>query len=111
VGVVKEYWWLFTLSVVAGALGVVANAVGLMYSGSACSMSNPFTLTCMGMGLLCIAGVGAFIFSEGALIRLAALTDNTRELAIIGAIAVAYLLAYLLSYIPYIHPLPYNQFT
>jgi len=99
---------LFTLGVVAGALGVVANAVGLMYSGSACSA---FTLTCMGMGLLCITGVGAFIFSEGALIRLAALTDNTMELAIIGAIAVAYLLAYLLSYTPYIHPLPYNQFT
>jgi len=108
VGVVKEYWWLFTLGVAAGALGVVANAVGLMYSGSACSA---FTLTCMGMGLLCITGVGAFIFSEGALIRLAALTDNTMELAIIGTIAVAYLLAFLLSYTPYIHPLPYNQFT
>jgi len=94
-----------------GSLGIVANAVGLMYSGSACSVSNPFTLTCMGMGLLCITGVGAFIFSEGALIRLAALTDNTMELAIIGAIAVAYLLAFLLSYTPYIHPLPYNQFT
>jgi len=108
--VVKEYWWLFTLGVIAGALGVVANAVGLMYSGSACSVGNPL-LTCMGMGLLCITGVGAFIFSEGVLIRLAALTDNTRELAIIGTIAVAYLLAFLLTYIPYIHPLPYNQFT
>jgi hypothetical protein len=63
------------------------------------------------MGLLCITGVGAFIFSEGVLMRLAALTDNTRELAIIGIIAVAYLLAFLLSYTPYIHPLPYNQFT
>jgi hypothetical protein len=111
VGVVKKYWWLFPLGVVAGALGIVANAVVLMYSGSACSVSNPFTLTCIGMGLLYITGVGAFIFSEGALIRLATLTDNTRELAIIGIIAVAYLLAYFLSYIPYIHPLPYNQFT
>ena len=110
-GVVKKYWWLFTLGVVAGALGVVANAVVLMYSGSACSVSNPFTLTCMGMGLLYITGVGAFIFSLGVLMRLATLTDNTRELAIIGTIAIAYLLAFLLSYIPYIHPLPYNQFT
>jgi hypothetical protein len=111
VGVVKKYWWLFTLGVVAGALGVVANAVVLMYSGSACSVSNPFTLTCIGMGLLCITGVGAFIFSEGALMRLATLTDSAMELAIIGFIAVAYVLAYLLSYIPYIHPLPYSQFT
>ena len=106
--VVKKYWWLFTLGVVAGALGVVANAVVLMYSGSACST---FTLTCIGMGLLCITGVGAFIISEGVLMRLATLTDNTMELAIIGIIAVAYLLAFLLSYTPYIHPLPYNQFT
>ncbi len=110
-GVVEKYWWLFTLGVVAGALGIVANAVCLMYSGSACSVSNPFTLTCIGMGLLYITGVGAFIFSEGALIRLATLTDNTRELAIIGIMAVAYLLAFLLSYIPYIHPLPYSQFA
>jgi hypothetical protein len=111
VGVVKRYWWLFTLGVVAGALGIVANVVSLMYSDVACNVSNPFTLTCIGMGLLCITGVGAFIFSLGVLMRLATLTDNTKEVIIIGIIAVAYLLAFFLSYIPYIHPLPYNQFT
>ena len=105
---VKKYWWLFTLGVVAGALGIVANAVGLMYGDAAC---NAFTLTCIEMGLLCITGVGAFIFSLGVLMRLATLTVNTKEVIIIGIIAVAYVLAYILSYTPYIHPLPYNQFT
>ena len=110
-GVVKKYWWLFTLGVVAGALGIVANAFSLMYGDAACSVNNPFTLTCIEMGLLCISGVGAFIFSIGVLMRLATLTDNTKEVIIIGIIAVAYVLAYILSYTPYIHPLPYNQFT